>query len=288
MLRRPGYQAPAGAYTVQERYGIWLCKDYIPIQRKNEWITYKGSEYTKFHAFINCQDLRLTANRGSVDNTPSEIMKDIQEEVRSIFGEIVEGDDWRQLMWLEEEADAYKTAEKERNDFSWRIKKINKGNIGTYKNRTLIQPERESGVFALVLQLLTIEPSIFPFQILDYDTHSGIDVVVKGDHTTPIQQSKLYYVEFKHFLTSRFNHSFENLYSIVCWDTDIKHGDILGDINKEERKMTIVPPSNQGDYTKYYLDNPRKAHKIEVFVLKDYLKHKLGIDFRPRTANDIV
>lgn len=61
MIRRSGYNAPIGAYTVQERYGLWLCKDFIPIQRKNEWITTKGSEYTKFHAFINCQDLRLTA-----------------------------------------------------------------------------------------------------------------------------------------------------------------------------------------------------------------------------------
>ena len=38
MIRRQGYQAPEGNYTVQERYGIWLCKDYIPVQQVNEWI----------------------------------------------------------------------------------------------------------------------------------------------------------------------------------------------------------------------------------------------------------
>ena len=63
MLRRPGYVAPKEAYTIQERYGLWLCKDFIPVQRKNEWITYKGTEYTKFHAFFNCQHFNLTANR---------------------------------------------------------------------------------------------------------------------------------------------------------------------------------------------------------------------------------
>jgi len=36
MLRRQGYIAPDGSYTVQERYGLWLCKDFIPIQRANE------------------------------------------------------------------------------------------------------------------------------------------------------------------------------------------------------------------------------------------------------------
>lgn len=288
MLRRPGYQPPAGAYTVQERYGVWLCKDYIPIQRKNEWITYKGSEYTKFHAFFNCQDLRLTANRGSVDNTPSEIMSDIKEEVKSIFKGIVEGADWRDLEWLESEADAYRTTEKEKNDFKWRLSKINKANIAMYKGVTLVQPERESGVFALVLQLSLIEHGLFPFQILDYDTHSGIDVIVKGDHRIPIHQSKLYYVEFKHFLTNQFNHSFENLHSIICWDTDIKHDDILHDINREQRKMIISSPQSQKEHTRYYLDNPRSAHKIEVFVLKDYLKEKLSIEFRPRSSNQII
>ena len=128
MLRRPGYSAPGGAYTIQERYGLWLCKDRIPIQRKNEWITFKGSEYTKFHAFFNCQDLRLTANRGSIDNTPSEILQDIKNEVKKIYDDIVKGDEWTAMEWLEDEAASYQTTEKERNNFEWRIKKINRSN----------------------------------------------------------------------------------------------------------------------------------------------------------------
>jgi hypothetical protein len=287
MLRRKGYQAPPGAYTVQERYGIWLCKDYIPIQRKNEWITYKGSEYTKFHAFVNCQDLRLTANRGSVDNTPQEVLDEIKEVVYKIYSDIVEGDDWRQLEWLEEEADGYRTTEKEKKDFEWRKNKINKANIVKYQGLMLVEPTRESGVFALTIQLTTIKPDIFPFQILDYDTHSGIDVIVKGDHTTPMQQSKLYYVEFKQYLQNNFNHSFVNLHSIICWDTDIKHGDIIEDINKDKRKMVISAPANPEGYTKYFLDDPTHPHKIEVFVLKHYLKEKLNLEFRPRTSVEV-
>jgi len=34
MLRRSGYMAPQGAYKIQERYGVWLAKDYIPVQKK--------------------------------------------------------------------------------------------------------------------------------------------------------------------------------------------------------------------------------------------------------------
>jgi hypothetical protein len=288
MIRRPGKQRESGDYTVQERYGIWLSKDFIPVQRKNEWITYKGNEYIKFHAFFNCQELKLTANRGSVDNTPSEILDDIRHEIRSIYNEIIESNDWTEMEWLESEADSYKTAEKERKEFDWRKKKILNSNVCRYKNVTLVEPERESGVFALVLQLSVLNPGIFPFNMLDYDTHSGLDVIAKGDNTTPITSAALYYVEFKYFLGRDFNHSFQNLYSIVCWDTAIKHDEIVKDLNGEERKMQIVQPDKAGDYTRFMLDNPKSIHKIEVFVLRYYLKEKLNIEFKPRTSNNTI
>jgi len=288
MIRRRGYQAPRGAYTIQERYGLWLTRDFIPIQRKNEWITYKGSEYTKFHTFFNCQALSLTANRGSVENTPSEILQDIQNEVKNIYNDIIQSDDWAAMEWLEDEASAYQTTEREKKNFEWRIKKINRANIAIYKDLTLVEPERESGVFSVFLLLSTVVTDLFSFHVIDYDTHDGIDVIAKGDKKTPISSSKLYYVEFKRTLEKGFNHSFENLHSIVCWETSIKHDDILSDINQEERKMQILAPENENDYTHFYLDNPRKAHKIEVFVLKQYLKEKLGLEFTPRTEDSVV
>jgi len=286
MIRRQRANNLPGSYTVAERYGLWLCKDYIPVQRKNEWVNYKGSEFIKLHAFFNCQGLKLTANRGSIDNTPSEILFNIQQEVKAIYDEIVTSDDWANLEWLEDETDAYRTSEKEQKDFDRRIKKIKNSNVAVFKGHSFVEPKRESGVYAILLQLQILEPDLFPFYIIDYDTHSGIDVIVKGDNTQPIHTSKLFYVEFKHYLTKDFNHSFKNLYNIVCWDTTIKHNETLKDLSNEERIMQIVPPENDNDYTKYFLDRQGSATKIEVFVLKDFLKEKLGMEFRPRTVAD--
>ena len=147
MIRRSGYTAPEGSYTVQERYGIWLCKDYMPIQRKNEWITSKGSEYTKLHAFINCQELRLTANRGSVENTPSELLQDLRDAVQDIYDDIIQGDDWSELEWLESEAGAYNTVEKEKKDFKRRIDRVNRAKTALYHGITLVEPHQENGSF---------------------------------------------------------------------------------------------------------------------------------------------
>lgn len=286
MIRRQRTTPPPGSYKVAERYGLWICKDFIPIQRKNEWVNYKGSEFIKLHAFINCQGLKLTANRGSIENTPSEILFNLQREVENIYSEIINSDDWANLEWLEDETEAYRTEEKEQKDFDRRLKKIEASKIAKYKEHVFVEPRRESGVYAIMLRLQMLEPELFPFRILDYDTHSGIDVIVKGNDSQPIQTSKLFYVEFKHYLTSQFNHSFKHLYNIVCWDTTIKHNETIIDLGKNERKMQIIAPEDKDGYTKYFLDKPSSAHKIEVFVLKDFLKEKLNMDFRPRTSDD--
>ncbi|MDD5089757.1 MAG: ATP-binding protein [Candidatus Wallbacteria bacterium] len=288
MIRRKGYRSPEGAYTIQERYGLWVCKDGIPIQRKNEWILFKGSEYTKLHAFVNCQSLRLTANRSSIENTPSEVLSDLKIAVQSIYDELANSSDWTNMEWLEEEAESYHTIEKERTQFEWRKRKLNRSKIAKYKNYTLVEPDREIGVYSLFLLVSFLEPELFPFQILDYDTHDGIDVIAKGDRTKPISQSRMFYIEFKKLLSKSFNHSFENLKSIICWDTDLCHEDVVVDLNNEERKFQIITPAANRDYTRFFLENPRKVDKIEVYVLKLFLNEKLGVEFQTRTNNDVA
>lgn len=296
MIRRSGYSAPQGAYTVMDRYGIWLCKDYMAIQRKNDWITSKGSEYTKLHAFVNCQSLRLTANRGSIENTPSEILQDLEVAVKEIYETIIQSDDWSNLEWLESEVDAYNTVSREKIEFNKRIDKVNRARIAEYavseeKTITLIEPRQENGVFTIFMQLSTYKPDVFPFSIVDYDTRFGIDVIVKGKDNMPIKSSKLYYVEFKKHLNKDFNHSFENLHSIVCWDintTELKSGEEVIDLANQKRTLKIIPPEKAGDYTRYYLDSLRSERKIEVFVLKYYLEERFGITFYPRNENSVV
>ncbi|MGV3598117.1 MAG: hypothetical protein ACO1PI_09630, partial [Bacteroidota bacterium] len=284
MLRRQGYKAPEGSYTIQDRYGLWLCKDFIPIQRKNEWIVNKGSEFTKFHAFFNCQGLKLTANRGSIENTLPEILNDIESVVKSIFNEIEESDDYDTLDWLEQEASGFITINKEKKDFDRRKKNSINQRVAYHNNIKLIEPQIESGVFALLTQLLVICPDLFPFEIIDYNTHSGIDLIVKERNKLPYEQSQFYYLEIKNLLEKNFNHSFEYLTSVVCWDTKIRDGQEVTDLQGKNRTFKIIPQSTENDHTLYFLDSERSERKIKVYVLKDYLKEKLNIDFRPRAS----
>lgn len=95
LLKRQGYTK--GVYRVTDRYGIWAAKDFIPVQQINEWFGSRGSEHTRLHGFVNCQDLNLTANRGSINNTPGEILDELRTEIENLYNDIVTSEDWRRL-----------------------------------------------------------------------------------------------------------------------------------------------------------------------------------------------
>ena len=102
----------------------------------------------------------------------------------------------------------------------------------------------------------------------------------------PLSRDNLFYVEFKFLLERNFNHSFTHLKNIICWDIKLSNNEEISDVSKAKRVLKIIPPETEEDYTRYFLDDARSGIKIEIFVLKTYLKEKLGIDFTPRTIND--
>jgi len=282
MLRRQGHRAPDGSYTIQERYGLWLCKDYIPIQRKNEWIISRGSEYTKFHAFFNCQNFRLTANRGSVEATSPELMNDIENIVKKLYDQITSSEEYAVLDWLQGESKGYDTVAKEKREYERRKKLALKQRVAEYKGFKLYEPQLESGVHALLMQLSILEPTLFPFEMIDYNTNTGIDILVREKNNLTVDQTRIFYVELKNSLDKTFNHSFEYLHSIICWDTNILDGDSIVDIQNKTRILKVTLPEDEKDHTRYFLEDKRDERRIVVYVLKDFLKEKLGIDFKSR------
>ena len=86
-------------------------------------------------------------------------------------------------------------------------------------------------------------------------------------------------------LTREFNHSFDHLVAIICWDCNLSEGAEARDIKDRRREIHITEPIEELKYTRYMLVSPRERHNIEVFVLKDYLREKLGLEFRPRSSS---
>jgi len=274
-----------GTYTVQQRYGLRLCKDYIPqSKRVSEWIA-KKTEWTKWHAFVNCQGFHLTANRGDVGNTPKALMKAIEDTVMAIFENEIEASrayqDYIQEVRLEE---ALMSAREEQQDFDRRRKLTLRKKVATFKGVELIEPRQEAGVYSLFLTLATLKPNLFTWKVVDYDTKTGYDVLTRENDGLPLDRTRMAFLEFKKELGRSFNHAFGKLEAIVSWDCKLNDGDEVEDKEGKKRFLRITSKSAGQPYTKYMLISNTEPHNIEVIVLKEYIKEKLGLEFSSRAG----
>lgn len=285
MIRGPGRTYQQGMYKVEDRYGLWVCRDYIPIRRYNEWLGLGKRLETKYHAFVNCQDFRLTANRGDVGNTPPDLLSAIERTVRQIFEDkIIGSSEYQEYELYAELERQYQTAEQERKDFIRRRKRAMTKKVCSFKGVELIEPSMEMGVVSLFNLVYALERSVFPFHVIDYDTKRGYDTLVAYSTPADLSQESISFVEFKYMLTREFNHSFDHLMAVICWDCNLPDGAEVKDIRDKRRVLRITPARDEldYDYTRYMLTTPIDPHNIQVFVLKDYLRERLGIEFRPR------
>jgi hypothetical protein len=289
MLKRMGrpekkpFPYESARYNVSDRYGIYVCKDFIPIQRKNETFAEK-SEWTKWHAFINCQSFQLTANRASVENTPADLLQAIYSTAEGYISQYVLGSEEYEDFATRTQLEAgRRKAEREKKDVVRRYRSyqtktrfcVSSGD----KRLEFREPRTEQGVLWLVCQLVGLWPEHFPWlKVIDLDSHFGYDLlVVRKHHLTGSEEPA--FVELKHNLRDRedFNHSFEYLSSVVCWETGLNEDEELRDIGERVRIFKIARPNGERRFTRYYLNNPEGGLNIEVLVLRKYLEEVLAL-----------
>jgi len=292
MIRRQGVPVREGMYSVEERYGLWACKDFIPVQNVTDWIA-RGQRFawTKYHAFVNCQSFKLTANRGDVGNTDERLLSAIRETVSEWFDQRVLGDPvykkYEEELALEV---TYRKPEEEKKEFEKREKAALRKKVCLKANHTLLsrkeleflEPRQEIEVYALFCMVYALKPEFFGFKVVDYDAHRGYDALVETKTSVGLDRETLRFVEFKKALERDFNHSFSNLAAVICWDCNLSSGDQLRDISGELRTLKITKQGSGSAYTKYMLQSDTDERNIEVFVLKDYLRERLSFEFAPR------
>jgi hypothetical protein len=275
-----------GCYRVRDRYGIWICKDYIPITQVNNWITGFGSGSNAFvllHGFVNCQRLKLTANRGTIANTEPQILEElktkVQQHIEEIDKHLKNEGIYTLIQWQEEQL----TKQQEISDFKMRIKRIKSRKIAYLDKRLLLEPSNESELFGLFMMVYTLRPELFTFEPLDYSTVRGIDIIGGNKIQSNIVDRDHWYIEFKYLLQSKINHGFDNIRWIVCWDFDrtiIPGAQLVGIEEDDIRILTKTIDENDFRNNIYFLDSKTKPHKIQIIRLKEFLWEMLNIDFK--------
>lgn len=274
-----------GQYRVGDRYGLWLCKDHIPIQRVNDWIPGFGSgsnAFTLLHGFINCQHLKLTANRGSIANTEPEILEELKlatnKLVQEVDAELGKNGIYTLFDWQSEE----RTLSQEKADFDSRAKSISRRRMAQYKGQILLEPRNESELFGLFMRVYSLESNVFSFDPLDYNTSRGIDVIARNKEGKNGAEADLWYVELKYLLKTSLNHGFKHLRWILCWDFDksIENGSEFGSTVQENDTRKLETAKQKDGRTVYFLSSPTSAIKVQVIRFHEFLKDTLGLEFK--------
>jgi|GEM_PF-889983 len=276
-------------YTDDTRYGLWACKDGIPIEHIDDWIEGGKGTYSYMHAFLDCDSFELTANRGSIRNTNNEVL----DSVKSKLNEILDSQSVRnELKDREDEIRREKRknrAEEDKSDLQKRYRKVNTRHKIIFPDGTeLLAPSKnnkkdysESETMVLLIQLIDKFPNLFDFNILDYNTVEGIDFLV-------VHKNSPKYIELKGSLKSNINHSFEVVSKFICYtiSTEISNGRKVSDSEgniavfktyKKDKFHSNIVQYNGIDFTGYKIEPETSSlDSIEVIALDKVLTEVLG------------
>jgi hypothetical protein len=233
------------------------------------------------HGFVNCQELKLTANRGDIANSDPEVLKELQTTVQKIIegidSDLKNGNLFTLHEWQEEE----RTLAEEKSEFLRRVKSLKGRKVAKLDGRLLIEPQNESEMFGLFMTVYALHPELFEFEPLDYSTYKGIDVIARNKSDNVITEGNHWYVELKHTLRTQFNHAYQYLNWILCWDFEenVAFGTSQFTGVEENDIRILHQEQDEAGHTIYFLENRKKPKKIQVIRLKEFLKQRLNVDF---------
>ena len=223
----------------------------------------------------------MTANRGDIANTDPLILEELKSAVQKLIDKVdAELNDkglYTLKVWQEETV----TLQQEKREFTRRVRSLKSRKVARLDGRLLIEPQNESELFGLFIVVYALHPELFEFEPLDYNTSRGIDIVARNKSDNLITEGEHWYIELKHTLqTKRFNHAFEYLRWLICWDFDkgvVPGIDLQGIEDTDIRQLQAA--TDDDGYRIYFLNPRKKARKVQVVCLKEVLKQRLKLQF---------
>lgn len=242
-------QPVGGEYEFDERFGLWLCKDFVPIVQRNDLLqtaltraTEKVKKRLRFdlsrtrfwQVFVNHQALVLTANRNGMANVREHEEK-IVTLVAERIAEALKEDSFRE--WIEnlQSAVVHGKRSKEIDAMNERVDSVTQW---FKKSGNDVEPAHAKGLefleddASLRLPKPTNEQEVFllymvlsgryrvPLRVIEYDTRFGVDAIAQAvDHKLISPAKSIARVEFKYQIQGNraVGHFFDAIDAFVCW-----------------------------------------------------------------------
>ncbi|REG32858.1 hypothetical protein ATI61_104148 [Archangium gephyra] len=296
-------QPVGGEYDFDERFGLWLCKDFVPIVQRNDLLqaalsraTDKVKKRLRFdlsrtrfwQVFVNNQALVLTANRNGMANAREHEEK-IVSLVSDRIAEALKEDAFREWILNLQAAVVHGRRSKEIDAMNARADNVTQW---FKKSGSDVQPteikvlELLDDEASLRLPKPTNEQEVFllymvlsgryrvPLRVIEYDTRLGVDAIAQVmEHKLFTPQKACARVEFKFTLQGNraVNHFFDAIDAFICWSV-LSTGELpeagdapySGTLRKRTKPLL---PSGLDAYEVEYVDSKGVSRILPVLVL---------------------
>lgn len=265
--------------------GLWLCKDYIRIERNNELLEniFKGQYYYRsMLIFANCQQFDLTANRNNIRSDQEEYDLAI-EGVKDFCSRLWSSDyveKYFEAKKSDDDTKKEKEAEKKAKEKNEQIKIRREDRLNRYRGRGSLrlagvkgaivkEPQNESETALLLQAMISSGHPGIDFVIGDYNTTSGVDLIIEQFDK---DMHSLKWAELVHSFDRLFQwqHPPEGYHCIICYELgNAKEIDKFND----GQEAKLVAKSIPGKYTLLVGDS-----SIDVYVLRELLSQAISED----------
>ncbi len=259
--------------------GLWLCKDFIKIERRNNILeaVFGGQYYYRsFLILANCQNFDLTANRNDIRTDQEEYdlaINAIKEHCRKIW----ESSEVQGYFECGKDEQNEKDTERRKKEEAARRERADtnrKTRLNRYNGRPdlkaknvlgapLKEPQSEAETALLLQAMISNKHPAIDFVIGDYSTAYGVDLVVEQDDKGI---RTLRWAELVSSLDKLFQwaHPPEGFHIVICYQ-----------LGKTAERQTftdgtvcqLVKTSDRGRYLLVV-----GASSMQVYVLKELLE----------------
>lgn len=261
--------------------GLWLCKDYIRIERNNEILesVFKGQYYYRsMLIFANCQQFDLTANRNDIRTDQEEYdlaVQGIKDFCKEIWNnEFVKG--YFDAKRSDEDTKKQDEEGKRHEERKEQRQKLRKERVNRYKGRASLlqvsglvgalvkEPQNEAETALLLQAMISSKLPGIDFTIGEYNTTNGVDLIIEQ---TDKDMPTLKWAELVFSLDNLYQwpHPPEGYHCVICYQ--------LGNVKEIQKfadgqEAKLVSKAVKGRYTLLV-----GSESIDVYVLREILSH---------------
>lgn len=212
--------------------GIWLCKDYIKVERVNQVIEdVAGGQYfyRPFLILANCQQLDLTANRDAFHRGDEEFELAF-DKLKEYFKRIWNDQFTKEYFQASKKEEETKKTGKERALKEESEKKQQQAiteRVKAYGNRMPLQvsgvvnhpikePTNEAETILVLQAMISSKHPSIDFLIGEYSSYSGQDFIIEYEDKG-IRQKAWAEVVYSLDRLYQWQHDLSHIHRIVCW-----------------------------------------------------------------------